>query len=69
LHRTDECRHENADGEADDRDLHAHIRRLIKIPLRITQVVVRGIADRIKPDFSGLDVRQTTSRTSVGGRR
>jgi hypothetical protein len=39
LHRTDECRHDNAEGAAEDRDLHAHVRRLIKILIQITQVV------------------------------
>src|ERR1700694_2375329 len=39
LHRTDGCRHENAEGGAEDRDLHAHVRRLIKTPIQITQVV------------------------------
>src|ERR1700736_6705959 len=39
LHGTDECRHENAEGGAEDRDLHTHVRRLIKTPIQITQVV------------------------------
>jgi hypothetical protein len=39
LHRTDECRHDNAEGGAQDRDLHAYVRRLIKTPIQITQVV------------------------------
>jgi hypothetical protein len=39
LHRTDECRRENAEGGTEDRDLHAHVRRLIKTPIQITQLV------------------------------
>src|ERR1700733_3873055 len=39
LHRTDECRHENTEGGAEDRDLLAQFRRLIKTPIKITQVV------------------------------
>src|ERR1700723_216722 len=39
LHRTDDCRRENAEGGAEDRDLHAHVRRLIKTTTQITQVV------------------------------
>src|SRR3984893_10686040 len=39
LHRTDECRRENTEGGAEDRDLLAHVRRLIKTPIQITQVV------------------------------
>jgi hypothetical protein len=35
LHRT---RHENAEGGAEDRDLHAHVHRLIKTSIQITQV-------------------------------
>jgi len=26
LHRTHECRHKNAEGGTEDRDLHAHVR-------------------------------------------
>src|ERR1700731_3033390 len=39
LHRTDECRRENAQGGAENSDLHAHVCRLIKTTIQITQVV------------------------------
>src|SRR3984893_16043820 len=39
LHRTDEYHHENAACRRVDRDLHAHVRRLIKTTIQITQVL------------------------------
>src|SRR5436309_7165842 len=39
LHRTNKSRHQNAEGEGEDRSFHHHIRTLIKIPN--VQVILR----------------------------
>src|SRR3984957_4406037 len=67
LYPADKCRNENAEGEAEDRDLHAHVRRLIKAPIQITQVVHVSLIVSI-PSFPALTfVKAGLGNTSLRG--